>query len=139
MKTVERIIETLHNGGKWQHIRIENDPYMPLVIEHVGRSPQGNNMISVAHYFEQNGDLCQDPEMVFEVGPAGWLPVFFQQAIPPIYREAIVFKGGEVLIDRRQMADQKSFARVWDRNLKHQGFLKQAQLMAGKKETTFYL
>ena len=135
MKTVEQIIETLHNGGEWQHIKIKNAPYMDLVIERVGKSPQGLPLISVAHYFEQNGDLCQDPEMVFEVSPDGWRPVFFQQAIPPIYREAIVYEyrptSSAVKVNLREMADQKSFARVWNRNLKHQGFLKQAQNMRG--------
>lgn len=34
--------------------------FMPLVIEKIG-----GNMISVAHYYEQNGDLMRDPEIEF--------------------------------------------------------------------------
>lgn len=36
------------------------DGYMPLIIEKIG-----SNMISVAHYYEQNGDLMRDPEIEF--------------------------------------------------------------------------
>ena len=43
------------------HLSIENPPYMRLVIEDIGLGPNHLPAISVAHYFEQNGDLCQDP------------------------------------------------------------------------------
>lgn len=36
------------------------DGYMPLIIEKIG-----SNMISVAHYYEQHGDLMRDPEIEF--------------------------------------------------------------------------
>ncbi len=71
MKTVAKIIE--HFGGmealRQKHIRLENPPYMRLVIEYVGEGPRGMPCISVAHYYEQNGDLMRDPELVFEVNP----------------------------------------------------------------------
>jgi hypothetical protein len=41
------------------HLRLENSPYMPLVIERQG------NVISVAHYGELNGDAIRDPELTF--------------------------------------------------------------------------
>ena len=37
-----------------------NDAFMPVVVEQVGE-----NQISIAHYYEQNGDLMADPEIVF--------------------------------------------------------------------------
>jgi conserved hypothetical protein len=37
-----------------------NGAFMPVVIEQVGE-----NQISIAHYYEQNGDLMADPEIVF--------------------------------------------------------------------------
>jgi hypothetical protein len=45
------------------HARIDNPPYMPLCIEVIGP-----NLISIAHYGLQNGDLMADPEMVFSMG-----------------------------------------------------------------------
>ncbi len=62
------------------HIRIENEPWMTLVIEDTQeRGRNGLPAISVAHYGEQNGDLMRDPEMVFEAEESGhlsgWIPV----------------------------------------------------------------
>ena len=73
MKTVAKIIaaygglERFRQPGKY--IRIENPPYMRLVVEYIGQGPRGLPAISVAHYYEQNGDAMRDPEMVFEVNP----------------------------------------------------------------------
>ena len=72
MKTVAAILElgTLLAAGF--HIKIENPPYMALVIEDIQElGPHGFPVISVAHYGEQNGDLMRDPEMCFELGMAG--------------------------------------------------------------------
>ena len=69
MKT---ILEILKKAGGWHHglyLKIENPPFMALVIEATDESgPCGLPAISVAHYGEQNGDLMRDPEMCFELG-----------------------------------------------------------------------
>jgi hypothetical protein len=63
MKTIAKIIQIC---GRVENlsVSIPNEPYMRLVIEHIGTGPRGYPAISVAHYFEQNGDLCQDPERI---------------------------------------------------------------------------
>jgi hypothetical protein len=54
------------------HIRIENDPWMTLVIKDTQeRGPSGLPAISVAHYGKQNGDLMRDREMMFEAEESG--------------------------------------------------------------------
>lgn len=122
MKNIAKII-TICGGVKGLYASIENEPFMRLVIEDIGPGPRGHQAVSVAHYFEQNGDLCQDPEMAFELVPEGegvkYEPYLFQQAIPPIYQE--VFETGtENERLKRQLA---SFARTWDRNIGAQGFV----------------
>ena len=60
MKTVAKIIESF-GGLDWladNYIRLENPPYMRLVIERIGEGPRGFPAISVAHYYEQNGDAA---------------------------------------------------------------------------------
>ena len=68
MKTV---FEILRKAGGYRcdlYLRIENPPYVALVIEAAPEpGPLGRPAISVAHYGEQNGDLMRDPEMCFEV------------------------------------------------------------------------
>jgi hypothetical protein len=109
------------------HLSIENPPYMRLVIEDIGFGPNNRPAISVAHYFEQNGDLCQDPEMCFEVERQGeeftFNPYMFQQAIPPVYQEIESNSTGHAL--RKQL---EVFAAQWDKNLGQQGFLKAANV-----------
>src|SRR5688572_24152322 len=41
------------------HLKIINDPWMPLVIERHG--PR----VMISHFFLQNGDVMSDPELVF--------------------------------------------------------------------------
>ena len=122
MKTIEEII-AVYGGIDGLYVSITNEPYMRLVIEHIGKGPHGLPAISVAHYYELNGDLCQDPEMWFEVEstPAGLAmhPYMFQMANPPVYQEVLNDLRGVALAD-----ELRQFAAMWDRNLREQGFLK---------------
>lgn len=126
MKTVQKIID--QKGGledlKTRYIKILNAPYMPLVIEYVGEGPRSLPMVSVAHYFEQQGDLMRDPEIVFEVTPGGaWEPVSIQQDPVGSYQEAVFRdKDGRLMARPGLIRELKSFARMWDRNIKEQGF-----------------
>jgi hypothetical protein len=138
MKTIAHII-ALHGGlGALarEYIRIEppSEGYMRLVIERLPEpGPDHLPMLSVAHYFEQNGDPCTDPEMTFEIGvdpgspwywPRGkWIPVSFEMSYMAIHRRARVLHDGQLYVSRREQRDQESFARVWDRNIKAQGFV----------------
>src|ERR1700745_1698418 len=79
MKTV---LELIKRAGGWHpglYLKIDNPPYMALVIEATDESgPCGLPSISVAHYGEQNGDRMRDPEMCFELGLAdGRLNAFY--------------------------------------------------------------
>lgn len=72
--------------------RLCSDSFMDLVVEVVLPECEetGAMVISMAHYFKQHGDLCQDPEMTVRIFPAdeglGQAEALtFQQAIPPIY------------------------------------------------------
>jgi hypothetical protein len=124
MKTIAKIIN-IFGGLKNLHASIENRPYMRLVIEEIGIGPRGHQAISVAHYFTKNGDLCQDPELCFELIPQGghvvYEPFRFQQAIPPVYQE--VFENGPASENQRLKRKLSEFAQMWDRNLQEQGFI----------------
>jgi hypothetical protein len=72
---MQTILQILKKAGGWHpglYLKIDNKPYMELVIEAMDESgPMGLPAISVAHYGEQKGDLMRDPEMCFELGLAG--------------------------------------------------------------------
>jgi hypothetical protein len=90
MKTIEEII-AMFGGVDGLYVSIANEPFMRLGIEHIGEGPHGLPAISVAHYYEMNGDLCQDPEMCFEIESTQqgivMHPYMFQMANPPYAAE----------------------------------------------------
>jgi len=68
MQTILRILERAGGYRPTLYLKIENPPYMALVIEGApGIGPRGLPALSVTHYGEMNGDLMRDPEMCFEL------------------------------------------------------------------------
>ena len=73
---MQTILDILNQAGRWHpglYLKIDNAPYMELVIEAMDASgPMGLPALSVAHYGELNGDPMRDPEMCFELWPLWW-------------------------------------------------------------------
>jgi len=127
MKTIRKIIAELGDIEEWAggHVRIPNDPYMPLLIEWLGKGPSDGDLVAVSHTYEQNGDLMRDPEIVFLVTGDIWTPISFRNDSVGVYRESMIIENGEIRYTRPQlMQDLRSFARIWDRNLRAQGYLR---------------
>lgn len=125
MPTISAIIA--NHGGlnalSQQIIRVENPPYMPLVIEFAGHGPRGHILVSVAHTFVQNGDVVYDPEMEFEITADGeWHPISWQQG--DSRHEAVWVTCGQVQVAPRILRELEQFAKMWDKNLRVQGFIK---------------
>jgi hypothetical protein len=136
MKNVKAIIDLLAGGlANLTHLRVEVKGFMRLVIERVGDGPNGLPLVSVAHYFEQNGDAMRDPEMCFEVSPDGtFYPVDYLQDSLGIYHRAVWRDDdGRVLVSPYWRKDLAAFARTWDRNLGQQGFVDAARRMAAAR------
>jgi hypothetical protein len=114
-KVLDKLTKGLDNPGDNRKVA-NDDNYMPVSVEHVGTAAEGP-MFSVAHYFEQNGDLMADPEMVFLKGfDDNYYPLhyqnggFFQQAWD-------VAKG---MFWARAGREQATFAGVWMKNINYQ-------------------
>ncbi|MEM6517723.1 MAG: strawberry notch C-terminal domain-containing protein [Cyanobacteria bacterium P01_C01_bin.70] len=90
------------------HMRIENEPYIPLVVERQG------DELYLTHYLTQNGDMFIDAEMVFTVLPEGQLR-FKETAVQSLV-------GGE---SRRP---DRSFAQMFSKNIVNQGFATAAKV-----------
>ncbi|MBE9598693.1 hypothetical protein [Pedobacter sp. MC2016-24] len=134
-KIFANLIEQLKGND---HIKIDNEPYMPLTIEKIGDNiitPTGTGMLySLCHYYKENGDLMQDPEMCFIAvdqrdKPEAWadyhvFPYMFRQANIGFYQESILFADGKThQINKAMQADHTAFANQWLENLQAQGFL----------------
>jgi hypothetical protein len=98
------------------HLKIDNSPWMPLVIERHG------DEISIAHYGELNGDLIRDPELTFSFS-ADWTPTSITQDPVGRYAEVFPIVDGQQMVRPKLLRELKSFANLWARNLKEQGFI----------------
>ena len=140
MNNIQRMIE--RHGGfeavKTDYLRLENQPFMRLVIEVIG-GPYPNRAyeVSVAHYGEQNGDAMRDPEITFLVVPSAegtkWTPLTYENSYLGAYQVvAEVSREGLIKVKQSQwMKELRSFAKQWDRNLKAQGFMEVFQRQYG--------
>ncbi|MEM6433698.1 MAG: DUF3991 and TOPRIM domain-containing protein, partial [Cyanobacteria bacterium P01_D01_bin.115] len=91
--------------GEAFHCRIENEPFIPLVIE------RHSNRLYLTHYLIENGDMFIDSEMVFSLSQEGRLS---------LTETAVQSMGGEF------RGCDRSFAHLFARNLSHQGFAEAA-------------
>ena len=119
------------------YLKITNEPYMPLSIERIGKIYwEDGKLISLCHYYEQNGDLMADPQMCFilvdqrEKDKTAYekvmvVPYLFQQDNLGIYEESMLFKNDVVAhCDIVKQAEHTAFADHWLHNVAQQGFLK---------------
>jgi hypothetical protein len=100
------------------HFTIYNEPYMRLAVERLDA-----NRVSVAHYYEQNGDLCQDPDVEFYTNVTGWYPYAMQDTWG--YRRYVEFDDGghsARYYNRNGQADLTKFCTFWANNISRQGF-----------------
>ena len=118
-QTAAKVLDTLTANmevGTSRHIGEKGGAFMQVVVERL----YGTHY-SVSHYFEQNGDLCPDPDMEFYKTDSGaWLPI--NCTMPGAYTEAVRCdgKGKPMNYSPRALGDLCSFTTVWMRNIKEQ-------------------
>lgn len=112
--------------GDQDMIKINNAPgaYMELVVEklmEVDFMGSSAEIFSLAHYFEQNGDLVPDPDMTFiriKLMPMVVLPASFQNQM--VYQESLWSDDGKWLRNPFLLSDLVGFANMWLKNIKEQ-------------------
>jgi hypothetical protein len=128
---MQTILQIIKAAGGWYpglSLKIENLPYMALVIEGLDESgPMGLPAISVCHYGEQNGDAMRDPEMCFELSAAGGVhlnPFYYRNDYIGVeqWSRNIVRDHYVQLVELHKQ--HEGFAKTWDNNLRLQGFAK---------------
>ena len=103
------------------HLRLDLPHFDRLTIENIGFQ-----RISVAHYFERNGDLVAEPDVVFFTGLDGkWIPIEITQSMTG-WTAYVHFDDSGTQIERvntRGQADLAAFTQQWAQNLIDQGWL----------------
>lgn len=138
MKTYQDFAKKLEQllGGATA-VRITVPGFMPLSVEDIGRSGEGNRLVSLCHYGEQNGDLMCDPDIVFMLHdlPAdadargmehltAAEPVSFRNDYMATCQEVYMYDdaGKRTHVVPRLKRELKDFCRTWFANLKEQEF-----------------
>jgi hypothetical protein len=106
------------------YIKVNNNKeFMPVSVEIIERNEQFTH-VSIAHYFEQNGDLLADPEMCFAIcnnDESVVYPYMFKMDTLGTERYSIHFnKEGGISGYNNQQYDDAVFANQWMRNIKKQ-------------------
>jgi hypothetical protein len=75
-----------------------------------------------------NGDAMRDPEMCFQLetdgaGKMRLYPYSFRNDYVGVDRASTWEEDGKVFVHRTRLKDDVDFARVWNRNIGHQGFV----------------
>jgi len=100
--------------------RLRSGGYMDLVVERLTPCEETGPMeLSMTHYYEQNGDLCPDPDMTLKVYRHGMLEALsFQQTSPSVYQ--VVYPEPGKFYPRLKPS-LNNFLGTWLRNLEAQG------------------
>ena len=98
------------------NVKLHSEGFMDLVVERLSEE-----IISLAHYGEQNGDLMSDPEMEIKIYPDTRMVEALTNRMDYTGYSASVYPApGKV--DLYQKKDMNQFLSIWLRNLKQQGF-----------------
>jgi hypothetical protein len=113
---------------EYSYLRLEADGFEPLSLEWIGK-----DRFSLMHTYELNGDLCYDPDIVFEVDRNAHTAnaVMFQQSVPPLYQErqdsgewlSVGASGEQHTRSDRLGRKINDFANRWLDNIKEQGHI----------------
>ncbi|OGV41419.1 MAG: hypothetical protein A2X46_16425 [Lentisphaerae bacterium GWF2_57_35] len=108
------------NGG---HTKIDNAPghFMAACVEILGQTA-GYELVSVAHYGEQNGDLMRDPDIVIMANEQNAWPISYRNDYVGIDHESADFdEAGQLKGYRpRMQADITACANMLLRNIADQ-------------------
>jgi len=122
-KVFLRLIDGLQKPGDAKKIDNANGAFMAVHVELIHQNKHGRHF-SIAHYYEQQGDLMRDPDMVFllSASDSQIYPLTFRQdGFPPVDQVAAEAADGEsIRFNRKIQADLVSFANLWMKNIREQ-------------------
>ncbi len=130
------IINTLK--GK-QHLKLHAKNSFPLIVEQIGNNIEtefGKGCLySFCQYYNQNGDLMQDPEMCFimvdnrtdkseALEQVYVFPYMYQLARLCLYECSIVIQDKIIEVNTAMQTKHKQLAHLWLQEIQSLGFIK---------------
>ncbi len=100
-----------------EYLKLDNDSnYMYLAVE----KPYGDDIISLAHYGNQNGDAMRDPEMMFLCKNGRYYPMYYHNDYMHVVQESMFLSGERWKVNPRIQKGQRDFANMWLSNIQEQ-------------------
>jgi hypothetical protein len=133
MRNLQELVDKHGGFDAVYRLKIFNGSYQPLVVERLNSSDDPYFHVSVAHYLEMNGDLVSDPDMEFLIkreAPLEWIPLSITQLLGGTRNAATIDYDDPPKIkirDHRLQLELYDFARMWDTNIRDQGFTESEQ------------
>jgi len=136
-QVIKQLIAFLKENDLGDNSAILNNSNGAFMEVHISRRPDAENrdiinyfrvrnilpaVYSLAHYYELNGDLMNDPMMEFLEGVDGeFYPISFRQDSIGYDKQVLVFDAqGKCNYYYNEQAGQAEFANEWLRNIKLQ-------------------
>ena len=116
-KTFRKLIEDVNSDNPYR--KWDCSSFMAVHVNFLYSTALGD-VYSLAHRWECNGDMMDDPDMEFLVTPSGIYPMTFSQASPSVYHVAASIHSGAPAVSMSLQRDLASFANLWLKNIKHQ-------------------
>jgi hypothetical protein len=106
--------------GRARKVDTTNGAFMPVSIDFLQQNADGSRMYAIAHRFEQNGDLCPDPDVEFYVVGDMIAPTAIDQVLG--YRRSVEFdeQGKPARWNQSSQADLTRFCNMWMKNIRLQ-------------------
>jgi uncharacterized protein YqiB (DUF1249 family) len=109
------------NGQFPEYLRFEaGEGLMPLTFDLLSEE-NGKIQYAMTHWYESNGDLIADPEMIIEI-KGKTLEALSIQHPYPFNRVWNVYNSDRSRYDPRQKKEQNRFLKQWLKNIHIQGY-----------------
>lgn len=125
--TIQKLYEAMYDPKymieEGIYARIDNNPaYMPVVVEKVGHLPGYGEIISIAHYGKQNGDVMVDPDMEFVIVGGDYYPISYRNDYLCCQQDVFILdnEGKPEKINKNLQEHLATFANHWMQNIAKQ-------------------
>lgn len=117
------LVEGLKNPGDARKIDNADGAFMAVHVDFIHANEHGQHF-AIAHHYLQQGDVMNDPEMVFLLTTADnqVYPLTFRQdgGLPIDQVAATADDGESIRFNQKLQSDLTSFANMWMKNIKEQ-------------------
>jgi len=122
-KVFRRLLSLMSKG----YLKLDNTfgTFMPVIVERIYTHSGFEEVYSVSHYGEQNGDLMADPDMTFGLKEGNFYPLSFRNDYMGVDQEVISNREEpEPQINLKLQKELAEFADMWFKNIAEQQELK---------------